>query len=147
MRLLAAALCVTSIASCGASQEPDRHAPRAFRGKGFELTIRKDVLFNEISPIPGVTLYDFHIGSQPLLFAYAGDKPGFPHFGGAPEHEEVLETRSGLSGTCRDVGEGHECLITLGDDSPKKLHVWYEKLDPGMRKTADRIIASARRAQ
>lgn len=136
-----------SIASCDASKEPDRRAPRTFRGNGFALTIRKDVLYNAISPAPGITLYDFHIGSQPLLFAYAGDKPGFPHFAGAPEHEAALETRGGLSGSCRDTADGHECLFRLGDDSPKQLHLWYERLDPGLRETADRIIASARRAQ
>jgi hypothetical protein len=147
VRLLAAALCLVSIASCAASQEPDRHAPRTFRGNGFALTIRKDVLYNAISPTPGVTLYDFHIGSQPLLFAYAGDKPGYPHFAGAPEREEALETSTGLSGTCRETSGNRECLIKLGDDSPKQLHVWYEKLDPGQRATANHIIQSARRSQ
>jgi hypothetical protein len=147
VKLLAAALCVISIASCGASQEPDRHAPSTFRGNGFALTIRKDVLYNAISPTPGVTLYDFHIGSQPLLFAYVGDKPGYPHFAGAPERERELELSSGLHATCRETSASRECLIALGDDSPKKLHVWHEKLEPRLRDTADSIIESARLTQ
>ena len=73
---------------------------------------------------------------------YAGDTPGYPHFSGAPEREAQLSLASGLSGQCRVMSHARECLIALGDASPKKLHVWYEKLDAAMAARADAIIDS-----
>ena len=144
MRWAFAALCLVA---CQASREPDRFAPREFAGRGFRLTIQEDVLSNTVKPAPGVALYDFHVGSTPLLFAYAGDAPGWPHFPGAPEHDENITTSAGLHAHCRNVGEARECLIDLGDKTPQKLHLWYEKLDAAMAKRADAIIDSVSTSQ
>lgn len=131
---------------CGGPAEPDRTAPQSYQGKGFSATLRKDVLSNAISPEPGVTLYDFHIGSQPVLFAYVGDKPGYPRFAGAPQAEEDMKLASGLDAHCRIMkaphGRSRECLIALSDSSPKKLHAFYDALDPEWANVADALIQS-----
>jgi hypothetical protein len=144
MRWVLAALCLVA---CQASREPDRLAPREFAGRGFRMTIQADVLSNTIKPTPGVALYDFHIGSTPLLFAYAGDQPGWPHFAGVPERDENITTSSGLHAHCRTLGGAHECLIELGDKTPQKLHVWYDKLDAPLAKRAEAIIDSVSTSQ
>jgi hypothetical protein len=145
--LLAAVWLGSSLLACQASREPDRFAPREFAGRGFRMTIQADVLSNTIKPAPGVSLYDFHVGSTPILFAYAGDTPGWPHFAGAPEHADDSTLSTGLSARCHSIGNARECLIALGDKSPQKLHVWYEKLDGAMAKRADAIIDSVSTTQ
>ena len=111
------------------------------------MTIQADVLSNKLSPVSGVWLYDLHVGSTALLFAHAGDTPGWPHFAGASERDEQITTSGGLAAQCRSLRDARECLITLGDRSPRKLHVWYEKLDAAMAKRADAIIASVSAAE
>jgi len=142
---LAWLLSLGALAGCGPAQ-PDRTAPQAFEGRGFRATLRKDVLHNTITPQPGVTLYDFHVGSKPLLLVYVGDKPGYPRFAWRPEREEELALPSGLHGQCRaaqtEHGRARECLITLGRSSPRALHVSYEALGPDWVEVADGIIAS-----
>jgi hypothetical protein len=105
-----------------------------------------DVSDNRATPTPGVTLYDFHVGSLPLLFMVEGDRPGYPHFGWKPEHEEDSTLASGLRAHCRSAHSGdhasRECLITLGPQSPKQLHVWYEQLTAPSSRFADDIIDS-----
>lgn len=130
------------LAACQASREPDRFAPREFAGRGFRMTIQADVLSNTVNPVVGVTLYDLHIGSTALLFVFAGDAPRWPHFAAASERDERITTAGGLSAQCRNLRDARECLITLGDESPQKLHVWYSKLNAAMAKRADAIIDS-----
>ena len=132
----------------GLVPEPSRSEPRPFEGHGFSATIRRDVLTNEDSPTPGVTLYDFHVGSRPLLFLYAGDNAGYPHFSWAADREDTLTLPSGLSAHCRYAesaeGRARECLIALSKRSPKQLMVFYEKLPPEWASVADGIIDSVR---
>jgi hypothetical protein len=141
---LVSLLCV----GCSLVPEPSRSEPRAFEGRGFSATIRRDVLSNEDSPTQGVTLYDFHVGSLPLLFVYAGDDAGYPHFSWAADREEHVTLHSGLSAHCRyaeaDQGRARECLIELSKRSPKQLLVFYEKLSPKWAGVADAIIDSIR---
>lgn len=140
------------LVACGGPQEPDRSAPQAFEGRGFSATVRKDVLHNAVTPEPGVTLYDLHIGSQPILFLYVGDRPGYPRYKQPPDREEDLQLPSGLSAHCRAshtaAGRARECLITLGTRSPARLHAFYDALTPEWASVSDAIIQSlAPRAQ
>src|ERR1700712_2488654 len=118
--------------SCSAVKEPNRSEPRAFEGHGFSATIRLDILYNVEAPEQGVTLYDFHVGSMPLLFVYAGDNAGYPHFNWPHSSEEQQGLRAGLSARCRSAehkdGKARECLIALSKQSPKQLLGFYEKL-------------------
>ena len=131
---------------CSLVPEPSRSEPRPFEGRGFSATIRRDVLTNEESPAPGVTLYDFHVGSRQLLFLYAGDDAGYPHFSWAADREQRVVLRSGLSAHCRYAesaeGKARECLIQLSKRSPKQLMVFYEKLPAEWASVADAIIES-----
>lgn len=137
---------LVSLCACEEWREPDRTKPLPFKGHGFRAQLRMDVSTNKLEPAPGVTLYDFHVGSMPLFIAYVGDQPGFPHFAFTPEHETDKPLASGLRAHCRGAqqakGAARECLITLSDHSPKQLHVWYEDLAPRWAEVADRIIAS-----
>lgn len=131
---------------CSAVPEPDRTEPRPFEGHGFRATVRLDVLSNVDTPVPGVTLYDFHVGSRPLLFVYVGDKAGYPHFGWDADREERLVLPSGLRAHCRYRRSGRErareCLIALSESSPKQLMLFYEKLPKKWSRVADGIIES-----
>lgn len=133
---------------CSLVPEPARSEPRPFQGRGFSMTIRRDVLSNEESPTPGVTLYDFHVGSRQLLFIYVGDDAGYPHFSWAADREQNLTLHSGLSAHCRYAesaeGRARECLIALSKRSPKQLMVFYEKLPTVWADIADAIIESIR---
>ena len=132
--------------ACVGPQLPDRSAPQVYEGRGFSVVVRKDVLSNAVSPEPGVTLYDFHVGSQQILFAYVGDKPGYPRFGGAALVEEDLRLASGLEAHCRSVkaerGRSRECLVTLSRGSPGKLHAFYAELGEEWAAVADGIVQS-----
>jgi hypothetical protein len=146
-RFIGALLCLVG-AGCDLKlvPVPDRTEPESFEGKGFTATLRRDVLHNAETPTNGVTLYDFHVGSMPLLFMYSGDTAGYPHFGWAADREASEKLPSGLPAHCRysEKGEGkaRECLITLSKHSPKQLLVFYEKLPAKWSKVADEIIAS-----
>jgi hypothetical protein len=133
---------------CSLVPEPLRSEPRTFEARDFTATIRRDVMTNEESPTPGVTLYDFHVGSRPLLFLYAGDDAGYPHFSWAADREQDLTLSSGLSAHCRYAesaeGRARECLIELSKRSPKQLMVFYEKLPAEWASVADAIIQSVR---
>jgi len=98
------------------------------------------------TPTKGVTLYDFHVGSMPLLFVYAGDDAGYPHFGWAADREAEQTLPSGLKAHCRFAetsdGRARECLITLSKTSPKQVMVFYEKLPAKWADVADEIIES-----
>ena len=134
------------VTACAAGKEPDRAAPQAFQGRGFRALLRKDVLHNTLTPAPGVTLYDFHIGSQPLLIVHVGDRPGYPRYDFRADHEEDLQLASGLSGHCRaatsEHGSARECLFALGPETPRHLHAFYEALGPERAKLADGVIQS-----
>ena len=142
VRMLVSSLVVAS----GCRPLPDRSAPQPYEGRGFSATLRKDVLSNAVSPEPGVTLYDFHVGSQQILFAYLGDKPGYPRFGGAALVEEDVRLRSGLKAHCRTIkaerGRSRECLIVLSRQSPRKLHAFYAELGDEWATIADGIVES-----
>jgi hypothetical protein len=131
---------------CNLVPEPDRTEPRAFDGLGFSATIRRDVLSNAETPEPGVTLYDFHVGSRQLLFLYAGDSAGYPHFSWAADREQEQTLASGLAAHCRFAesaqGRARECLIKLSPRSPKQLLAFYEKLPDKWANVADAIIES-----
>jgi hypothetical protein len=145
-RWRAAALGLCLLSACVGPTLPDRSAPQAYEGRAFSAMLRKDVLSNAVSPEPGVTLYDFHVGSQQILFASVGDKPGYPRFGGAVLAEEDLHLPSGLTAHCREMkverGRSRECLITLSQRSPKKLHAFYAELEPKWASVADGIMLS-----
>jgi hypothetical protein len=132
--------------TCQCVTEPDRTAPVAYDGRGFSATLRKDVSSNAMPEHDGVTLYDFHVGSMPLVFMYAGDRPGYPHFAWTQPQTADLKLASGLSGQCRSMrveqGISRECLIDLSRKTPKQLHVWYDQLTSDWSQAADRIIAS-----
>jgi hypothetical protein len=132
--------------ACSGMKEPDRSRPVHYDGRGFSATLRMDVSSNAVTPTPGVTLYDFHVGSRALLFMYVGDRPGYPHFSWAPEQATDLQLPSGLTAHCRsaqgDRGTARECLIDLAQISPRKLHVWYDELEPKWARAADVIIES-----
>ena len=134
------------LAACGGPAEPDRAAPQSFTGRGFTATVRKDVLHNAVTPEPGVTLYDFHIGSQPILFLYLGDRPGYPRYTWKPQREQDETLPSGLRAHCRaarsDGAHARECLITLGASSPRQLHAFYDALTPEWAAVSDAIIHS-----
>lgn len=146
MRLLWLSALVMCLQSVGCNPEPARDAPRPFEGREFRATIRRDVLHNSHVPTPGVTLYDFHVGSLPLLLVYVGDQAGYPHFGWAADREGKHTLRSGLKGHCRVAqrpeGRARECLIALSETSPKQLMIFYEKLSPEWADVADAIIES-----
>lgn len=133
---------------CDLVPEPSRSEPRAFEGHGFSATIRRDVLSNVETPAAGVTLYDFHVGSRPLLFLYVGDDAGYPHFSWAAEAEQDQTLPSGLSAHCRSAqtesGRARECLIALSKRSPKQILAFYEKLPPEWASVADKIIESVK---
>lgn len=144
LRLAAMVVCLYSV---GCRPEgPSRSEPRPFEGKGFRATVRRDVLSNVESPMNGVTLYDFHVGSLPLLFLYAGDDAGYPHFSWAADRETEQTLPSGLKAHCRYAetaeGRARECLITLSKRSPKQILAFYEKLSPKWAQVADGIIES-----
>ena len=134
------------LVGCGGPSEPDRAAPQSFAGRGFTATVRKDVLHNAVTPEPGVTLYDFHIGSQPILFLYLGDRPGYPRYTWKPQQEQDETLPSGLRAHCRaarsDGAHARECLITLATRSPRQLHAFYDKLTPEWAAVSDAIIQS-----
>jgi hypothetical protein len=133
-------------AACAWPQEPDRTAPLPYQGRGFSATLRKDVSSNAMTPEPSVTLYDFHIGSQPILFIYVGDKPGYPRFPGPAQSEEDVRLPSGLQAHCRSLkveqGRSGECLIALSPSSPKQLHAFYDSLEPQWANISDAITQS-----
>lgn len=139
-------LCLLAASSCKEAQVPDRTEARSFEGKGFSATIRRDVLHSVESPERGVTLYDFHVGSMPLLFVYAGDNAGYPHFNWPGMGDEQRTLPSGLLARCRESakkdGKARECLIALSKQSPKQLLVFYEKLTDHWAGVADAIIDS-----
>ena len=144
LRLSALLVCLHSF---GCRPEgPARSEPRPFEGRGFSATIRRDVLHSSETPTKGVTLYDFHVGSLPLLFLYAGDDAGYPHFSWAADREAEQTLRSGLKAHCRfaetSEGRARECLITLSKTSPKQILAFYEKLPAKWAKVADAIIES-----
>jgi hypothetical protein len=118
---------------------------RIYKGFGFSAALPSDVLVNAGSPGEGFKLYDFHVGSRPLLFAYVGDRPNAPHFKwpGAVVDKELS---SGLQGTCRlqksQDATSRECLFRLSEDYPQKLHIWYEKLNDDAKQVADKIVDS-----
>ena len=132
--------------ACSGPPEPDRGAPQVYQGRGFTATLRKDVRSNAMTPEPSVTLYDFHIGSMPILFLYAGDKPGYPRYAGSPQSEQDVRLPSGLEAHCRvmkaERGRTRECLISLSQRSPKQLHAFYSELEPHWASVADAIIQS-----
>lgn len=134
------------LVACGGPPEPDRSAPQKYEGRGFSATLRKDVLSNAVSPEAGVTLYDFHVGSQQILFAYVGDKPGYPRFAGPALIDEDLRLPSGLDAHCRTLkaqrGKSRECLIKLSRTSPRKLHAFYAELGEEWARIADGIVES-----
>ena len=143
---------LSSTLACAPVAEPDRAQPRQFDGDGFTATLRRDVRSSTQTPEYGVTLYDFHIGSLPLLFMYVGDQAGYPHFGWAAKREQQQTLRSGLWAHCRyaelEAGQARECLIVLSKESPQQLMVFYDKLPAKWAKVADAIIDSiAPRAQ
>jgi hypothetical protein len=144
--VIGALLWVLAAVGCTPLQEPNRAEPRAFEGDSFSATIRRDVLHSVESPERGVTLYDFHVGSMPLLFVYAGDNAGYPHFNWPGTSDEQQTLASGLSARCRSAqnkdGKARECLIALSKQSPKQLLVFYEKLPDHWASVADAIIAS-----
>lgn len=146
LALVAAVSMLYSLSACHAPPEPNRAEPRAFDGRWFTATIRRDVLSNEVTPTRGVTLYDFHVGSLPLLFAYVGDHAGYPHYGWAADREEQERLPSGLRAHCRyavsQQGRARECLIALSERSPKQLMVFYDQLSSQWANAADAIIAS-----
>ena len=143
-RLTATVLCLHSV-GCS-PQVPSRSEPRAFEGQAFRATIRRDVLSNQDSPAPGVRLYDFHVGSRPLLFLYVGDHAGYPHFAWAADRETEQVLRSGLKAHCRYVeapsGRARECLIELSKRSPQQILAFYENLPAKWASVADGIIES-----
>ena len=149
LRWIGTLLCLVVLwawSGCKEAQEPNRAEPRAFDGGGFQATIRADVLHNTETPERGVTLYDFHVGSMPLMFVYAGDNAGYPHFNWPAASEEQETLPSGLAARCRSAehkdGKARECLIALSKQSPKQLLVFYEKLSDKWAGVADAIIAS-----
>jgi hypothetical protein len=144
LRLSALLVCLHSF---GCRPEgPSRSEPRPFTGKGFSATVRRDVRSSVESPTKGVTLYDFHVGSLPLLFLYEGDDAGYPHFSWAADREAEQTLASGLKAHCRfsetDNGRARECLITLSQHSPKQILAFYEKLPAKWADIADGIIES-----
>ena len=146
VRTIGTLLWLFALAGCKAAQEPNRAEAREFDGRGFSATIRADVLHNAETPENGVTLYDFHVGSMPLLFVYAGDNAGYPHFNWPAASEVQQALASGLSARCRTAehkdGKARECLIALSKQSPKQLLVFYEKLTDHWAGVADAIIES-----
>ena len=144
LRLSVLVLCLHSF---GCRPEgPSRSEPRPFEGHGFRATVRRDVLSNAESPSEGVTLYDFHVGSLPLLFMYAGDRAGYPHFSWTPDREADQTLPSGLKARCRfaetERGFARECLISLSKTSPKQILAFYDKLPSKWAHVADKIIES-----
>jgi hypothetical protein len=141
---------LVALAGCNcdwkAAQLPNRAEPRAFEGRGFSATIRADVRHSADTPEQGVTLYDFHVGSMPLLFVYAGDNAGYPHFNWPGAGEEKQALPSGLTARCRSAehkdGKARECLIALSKQSPQQLLVFYEKLSDQWAGVADAIVES-----
>jgi hypothetical protein len=133
-------------AGCALVPEPSRSEPRTFAGRGFRATVRRDVLNSTETPTKGVTLYDFHVGSLPLLFLYEGDDAGYPHFSWAADREEQETIASGLKMHCRYAesaqGRARECLIELSKQSPKQILAFYEKLPAKWANVADAIIGS-----
>ena len=146
IRRLAVVSSLCLIWACSGPPEPDRGAPQGYQGRGFSATLRKDVRSNVMTPEPSVTLYDFHVGSLQILFMYAGDKPGYPRYGGAAESEQDVQLPSGLEAHCRimkaERGRTRECLISLPQGSPKQLHAFYSELEPKWASVADAIIES-----
>jgi hypothetical protein len=135
------------LAACSPGKGYESGRIRIYEGLGFTARLRSEVLVNAASPGEGFRLYDFHVGSRPLLFAYVGNQPNAPHFKWPGEIVDT-ELKSGLQGTCRLRREqassrvSRECLFTLGDEFPQKLHIWYEKLDDDSRQMADAIVES-----
>jgi hypothetical protein len=144
LRLSALVVCLHSF-GCR-PEPPSRSEPRPFEGRGFSATIRRDVRHSAETPTHGVTLYDFHVGSLPLLFVYTGDDAGYPHFSWAADREAEQTLPSGLKAHCRFAetsdGRARECLIALSKTSPKQVMVFYEKLPAKWADVADEIIES-----
>jgi hypothetical protein len=131
---------------CEPKDETKSYSSHVFQGRAFTASLRQDVLTNTLTPTPGVTLYDFHVGSRPIFFIYVGDSPGWPHFAWVPDEEIAFESSGGLSGKCRRKqtasGTSRECIFQLGDESPKLLHVWYEDLDKTTTALSETILTS-----
>ena len=138
---------ILALAAWSCTKNSEIGHSHTYVGVGFTMVLRPEVLSNADSPGEDFRLYDFHVGSHPLLFAYAGNRPNHPHFSwSAPSIDTELE--SGLRGKCRSrrdprgTGMSRECLFDLGHENPSRLHIWYENLDPKLMKTADLAIAS-----
>ena len=146
LRLSALVVCLLGFGCM--PRPPSRSEPRPFEGRGFSATIRRDVRHSAGTPTHGVTLYDFHVGSLPLLFLYTGDNAGYPHFSWAADGEAEQTLPSGLKAHCRyaerEDGLARECLITLSKSSPKQILAFYDKLPAKWAEVADEIIESIR---
>ena len=141
-------LCViATLVACKGQSASDIAHPHLYRGFGFTAMLRPEVLSSADNPGDGFWLYDFHVGSRPLMFAYAGDQPNVPHFTwNAPQLATNL--KSGVRGICkqlRDANKGRasrECVFDLGRQTPRHLHLWYDSLDATLQRTADEAIGS-----
>lgn len=142
---LTACVGLVLLAACDRGKGYVRGRIRIYKGFGFSAALPSDVRANDGNPAQDTHLYDFHVGSRPLLFAYVGNAPNAPHFkwSGAVVDTEL---HSGLQGTCRtkqsSAGLSRECLFRLSDDFPQKLHIWYENLDDSASRVADAVVDS-----
>jgi hypothetical protein len=140
-------LVVVLLAAVGCVKNAELGHSKTYQGLGFTVVLRSEVLANADSPGEDSRLYDFHVGSHPLLFAYVGDHPGAPHFSWPGDGVNVV-LKSGLTGLCRRQHDSNarrtsrECVFRLGDEFPQLLHIWYDSLDAGLQRTADGTIDS-----